>query len=198
MRGSEIARGLSEIMKNYKHIPDETLMRFLQRSKDESAFNELYERYSQRLLYFMFKMLGQDEAKAQDFLQDVFLKIITAPEKFDPSKNFKTWIFTVAANLCKNTYRQSKPIQIELHESIVSDQYKSDDLLDQQFFHSALADRLNELLPVYKEAFILRYHEGLSLKEIGEVVGAPLGTVKSRLHSALRILSHELEHFKQN
>ena len=56
---------------------------------DELAFNEIYQRYSQRILRYMYRMLRQDEAKANDFLQDVFLKIVSAPEKFDTSKNFK-------------------------------------------------------------------------------------------------------------
>ena len=76
-------------MKNYKNHTDEELMSFIQKGK-EAAFNELYARYSNRLLHFMYRMLGQDEARAQDFLQDLFLKIVNDPSKFDLQKNFKT------------------------------------------------------------------------------------------------------------
>ncbi|WP_027418686.1 RNA polymerase sigma factor [Crocinitomix catalasitica] len=185
-------------MKNIKNITDEALMKRLQKNGDEAAFNEIYLRYSQRLLYFMFKMLGQDEAKAQDFLQDVFLKIIAEPDKFNTAKNFKTWIFTVAANKCKNDYRVIKPSHVDLHPEIVSETENADKLIDQELFKTNLSQYLNELIPVYKEVFVLRYHEGLSLNEIAIIVACPLGTVKSRLFSATKILSEKLDHFKQN
>lgn len=172
------------------------LMTWLQEG-DEHAFNEIYARYSRRLLHFMFRMLGQDEAKAQDFLQDVFLKLVAHPEKFDTTKNFKSWIFTVAANLCKNHFRSHKKQWVEL-SAVQEPQYPENTTatFDHQLFKAELGATLNELTPVYKEAFILRYHEGLSLHEIAVVTDAPLGTVKSRLHSATRQLSEKLIHYQ--
>lgn len=72
---------------------------------NEPAFNTLYHRYATRLYGFLIKMLGYDTAKAQDVLQDIFLIIAEHPEKFDIQKKFSTWIFTIAANKCKNEYR---------------------------------------------------------------------------------------------
>jgi len=181
-------------MEDYKNHTDEMLMRFL-REGDESAFNEIYRRYSRRLLHFMFRMLGQDEAKAQDFLQDVFLKLVSHPEKFDLAKNFKTWVFTVAANLCKNHFRAQHKQWVEL--AAAQEPKSSENTIsafDHQLFKAELSLALNELIPVYREAFILRYHEGLSLNEIAEVTNSPLGTVKSRLHTATRQLSEKLIH----
>jgi len=63
------------------NLSDELLMSSLQKG-DESAFNILYERYSDRILYYMYKMLRQDEGKAQDFTQDVFLKVVEFSDKF--------------------------------------------------------------------------------------------------------------------
>ncbi|MFT5818832.1 MAG: RNA polymerase sigma-70 factor (ECF subfamily) [Crocinitomix sp.] len=182
-------------MKNYKNHTDEALMTLIQKGK-EAAFNELYARYSNRLLYFMYRMLGQDEVKAQDFLQDLFLKIVNDPSKFDTSKNFKTWIFTVAANQCKNAYRQQNKTTVDLDQIGELSASGNLDSIDNAAFKQELAERLNELHPVYKEAFILRYYEGLSLNEIAEVANCPLGTVKSRLHSATRALSKKLIHYQ--
>lgn len=159
---------------------------------DEEAFNEIYARYSSRILHFLFRMLGQDEALAQDFLQDVFLKIVTAPEKFDPTRNFKTWIFTVAANLCKNSFRNKKylPSSLPHANEVIAESNVGD--LDDETFKADFLIALDQLLPVYKEVFVLRYEDDLSLNEIAVVADCPLGTVKSRLHSATRILSEKL------
>lgn len=182
-------------MKNYKNHTDEELMSFIQKRK-EAAFNELYNRYSSRLLHFMYRMLGQDEAKAQDFLQDLFLKIVNNPEKFNIEKNFKTWVFTVAANQCKNAYRQQHKTIVDLEQIEEMSFEESGNSIDAAAFKEELKERLNELHPVYKEVFILRYNEGLSLNEIAIVANCPLGTVKSRLHSATRALSKKLIHYQ--
>lgn len=183
-------------MKNYQSASDEDLMLAIQKSKNESAFNQLYERYSRRLLLFMFKMLNQDEAKAQDFLHDIFYQIITRPEQFDPQKKFKSWIFTVAANKCRNDYRVKKLNDLNDANSTVYSDEKTTTKLDHELFNGELATALSQLIPVYKEVFILRYDDGLSLKEIAEVLDCPLGTVKSRLHAATKLLSEKLVHFQ--
>lgn len=180
-------------------VSDETLMQYIQQGS-EAAFNELYRRYSKRILFFMYKMLRQDEAKAQDLLQDVFLKIVEAPEKFDVTKNFKTWLFTVAANHCKNYFRSQKGGFLTLEEApaIVEEAPTIQLHVAQQDFQQHLQKALNELPYVYKEAFILKYKEGLSLKEIALVMDCPLGTVKSRLNSATKKLSNLLTAYKAN
>ena len=159
-------------------------------------FNEIYARYSCRLLHFMFRMLGHNEAKAQDFLQDVFMKIVSAPEKFDTSRVFKTWVFTVAANLCKNSYRTKPPAIVELSEIGDLAGQPVSHQMDDQLFKKDLLTALDSLAPAYREVFILRYHEGLALNEIAIVADCPLGTVKSRLHSATRLLSEKLIHYQ--
>ena len=84
---------------------DEDLM-ILVNWNDSFAFEELYCRYSKILLHFFYQMLGGDELQSQDFLHDVFLKIIEKPYLFNQSKNFKTWIFQISYNKCKNEYRR--------------------------------------------------------------------------------------------
>lgn len=182
-------------MKTTRNISDEALMTELQKGA-EWAFNELYQRYSQRILYFMYKMLRQDDAKAQDLLQDVFLKIVEAPEKFDVQRNFKTWIFTVAANACKNYFRSQKGGLVDLEEAPNLITTQSPILLNPEAFQEKLAIALDELPYVYKEAFVLKHKEGLSLKEIALVMDCPLGTVKSRLSSATKLLGKKLAPFK--
>lgn len=184
-------------MKKQTNISDEELMLNVQKGA-EWAFNELYQRYSQRILYFMYKMLKQDEAKAQDLLQDVFLKIVETPQKFDANRNFKTWIFTVAANHCKNYFRKQKSNIVAMESNFVGEAMnEQQEVINTAAFQEKLNRALNDLPNQYKEAFMLKYKEGLSLQEIALVMDCPLGTVKSRLSSATKLLGKKLAPYKK-
>tara|TARA_B100000508_G_scaffold141096_1_gene146881 strand:- start:116512 stop:117087 length:576 start_codon:yes stop_codon:yes gene_type:complete len=178
------------------NLSDELLMSSLQKG-DESAFNILYDRYSDRILYFMFKMLGQDEAKAQDFTQDVFLKVVEYSHKFDTKKSFKTWVFTIAANHCKNYFRSNKQM-VELNSSAESSQVQesNEDQYDQKEFRKRLNVEVDKLSQTYKETFILRYKEDLKLKEIAEILDCPVGTIKSRLNHVTSVLAEKLKAYE--
>lgn len=163
---------------------------------DEQAFNELYGRYAQRILHFLFKMLGQDEATAQDLLQEIFVMIAEKPEKFKGT-NFKSWIFTVASNRCKNFFRDHKNRYTDLPVEADPGSEEIEYELDETSIKEKLNEALERIHPTYKEAFILRYFEGLRNNEIAEVLNCPIGTVKSRLHSALKALNKQLKTFYQ-
>ncbi|MGH1335778.1 MAG: RNA polymerase sigma factor [Aureispira sp.] len=182
-------------MKKINFSSDEQLMQLVQRGS-EPAFNVLYERYSQRLLFFLYKMLHQDEAKAQDLLQDVFLKVVEAPEKFDVQQPFKTWVFTVAANCCRNYFRAQKTARLANEKIIQPKSIEPVIPIQERVFEEQLQVALEHLSPVYKEVFLLKYKEGLRLKEIATVLDCPLGTVKSRLHGATKKLAEQLAPYK--
>ena len=91
---------------------DESLMLLLQKGST-GASEEIYKRYSQRLLALMYRMLNCNEALAQDILHDMFVQLIEKPELFDASKKFKPWIYTIAANACRKTYRGKKTENLE-------------------------------------------------------------------------------------
>ena len=180
-------------MEDYKNISDEQLMRLIQ-AGNEMAFNEIYQRYSKRLLHFIYRVIGNDAEKAQDLLQDLFVKIASAPEKFNPDKNFKTWVFTVTANLCKNSFRGQQHSFVPLSSVEFANPFALMDSFDKTLFNQELQQYLDQLPSVYKNTFVLKYFQGLSLNEIAQIEDCPLGTVKSRLHSALKILSQKLIH----
>lgn len=85
---------------------DELLMANVQ-NDDSNSFEALYNRYSRRLLIYFYRMLGSEE-KARDFMQDIFLKLIDRSQAFDTSRTFSNWIFSIAANMCKNEYRSQE------------------------------------------------------------------------------------------
>ena len=85
----------------YSSMTDEELMLSIGKG-DKRAFDELYKRYAGLLLRYFKRMLWNDHEKAEDFVHDLFAKIIRNPAYFDPSRMFKTWVYSVANNMCKN------------------------------------------------------------------------------------------------
>ncbi|NIN00162.1 MAG: sigma-70 family RNA polymerase sigma factor [candidate division Zixibacteria bacterium] len=177
-------------------------MECIQRA-DTSAFNELYDRYSRRLLHYFFRELGGDKDKAQDFLQEIFLKIVQKSELFNTEKKFSTWVFTVAYNMCKNEYRrQQVRMSLENDADVDNLSYESEreysrveKNMDNETFARALLRELATLHDGLRSAFLLRYQQNLSIREIGEILGCSEGTVKSRLFYATRKLAAKLKAF---
>jgi RNA polymerase sigma-70 factor (ECF subfamily) len=182
-------------------LPDEELMLHLCNG-EELAFDEIYYRYSKQLLGYFIRMLNFDKGLAEDALQDLFLKIAEDPEKFDASRSFKTWIFSIASNSCKNFYRHQKVVANSkdelqyLGERSGTDEFlKAASKMDAAEFRRILDEALNELAPEKKEAFILKYQEEKSIADIAFIQNCPEGSVKSRLHYTLKILEEKLKLF---
>lgn len=190
---------MKRLQTDYTGYSDEELMRAVGRG-DVPAFDVLYHRYSKRLLYYFYKMLGQDEEKAQDFLHDLLLKIVERPELFSPEKRFSTWVFSVAHNMCKNEYRR---LSIRQTEDIEPDDLAFDvdsipESIDRKQFADMLALELEGLSEEHRTVFLLRYRESFSMREISDVLQCPEGTVKSRLFYAVRRLATRLKKFNPN
>lgn len=187
--------------KNYSHYNDEDLMRFFIKG-DKKAFEQIYARYESFVVNFFYRRLWNDSEKAEDFAHDLFTKIIDKPDSFDPSRTFKTWLFSVASNMCKNEYKKQeirKPTGYDLPEGMDSkDENTLQDVeIDKTNFNEALKKELDKLNDKHREVFMLRHFEGLSLNEIGEALEINTGTVKSRLHLATKTLADKLEVFRK-
>jgi RNA polymerase sigma-70 factor (ECF subfamily) len=190
------------IKRKYGKLSDENLMERIQH-RDTSAFNELYQRYSQRLLLYFYRTLGGDQDKAQDFLQDIFLKIVEKPELFDSHRIFSTWIFTVAHNLCKNEYRrlenrkavQNNPDINSISQSLQSANPHPEHNIDARDFKNSLFQELDKLDQDHRSTFLLKHQQNLCIEEISEILGCPEGTVKSRLYYTTKRLAAKLRTF---
>jgi RNA polymerase sigma-70 factor (ECF subfamily) len=180
---------------NFTHYSDEALMRAIVQ-RNERAFAELYDRYSPRMYRYFYRMLWQDAAKAEDFTQDIFLKIIEKPHFFDPERNFRTWIYSLATNLCKNEYRRPAPVEMNCEPlDLWTDTLP--EKMDQPLFEQHLRQSIGDLSEAHRQCFVLRYQEEMSVAEIAEIVNCPEGTVKSRLHHALRHVAGQMEVWKR-
>jgi RNA polymerase sigma-70 factor (ECF subfamily) len=163
---------------------------------EERAFQELVERYQTRLLNFIYRTIG-DREKAEDLVQEVFIRVYRHLHRFDRSKKFSTWIYTIASNLAKNELRnrsrnplvffqtikknwqdEERPLQFEDTGS------RPDDLYRKRHLKSLVESSVAQLPEHHRQVFILRELEGKSYEEIAEITGCNLGTVKSRLNRA--------------
>ncbi len=176
-------------------------MLYVCRGKVE-AFDVLYDRYGRNMLNYFTRMLNYDHNHAEDALQDLFLKIAESPEQFDRTRSFKTWIYSVAHNTCKNYYRHLQVKQHSHQELYYQQQQVNENMflklagrIDGSGFRKMLDEVLMELPVEKKEAFILKYQEDKTISEIALIQGCPEGSVKSRLHYTLKILEEKLKVF---
>jgi RNA polymerase sigma-70 factor (ECF subfamily) len=184
---------------SYRSFSDEKLMQTLSKG-DKRAFDELYSRYAKALKGYFMRMLWKNEGKAEDFVHDLFVKIIHNTESFDSNRSFKTWLYSVACNMCKNEYKKQ-----EVRKGTISgiDQFysisdKGVDVLNEvqmSHFGSQFEKSMVELKSEHQEVFALRHMDGLSIKEIAEVLDINEGTVKSRLFYATKQLADKLKEF---
>jgi RNA polymerase sigma-70 factor (ECF subfamily) len=187
--------------KDYSTYTDEDLMRSFTEG-DKRAFEQIYARYERFMVNFFYRKLWSDRIKAEDFAHDLFTKIIDKPESFDLSRNFKTWLFSVANNMCKNEYKKQevrKNTGYDIPEGVeAKDETRLPDAnVDASNFNEELKIELNKLNDKHRDVFMLRHFEGLSLNEIAETLEINAGTVKSRLHHATRTLAEKLAVFRK-
>jgi RNA polymerase sigma-70 factor (ECF subfamily) len=178
--------------KNYKQQSDEDLMQGIQQGR-EAAFNVLYQRYAARMQAFFYRMLYQDLELANDFTQELFLKLIKKAKLYNPQKPFAPWFYSMAHNLCKNEYqrRAREPLLEEIVPELAIINPSS--AMEEEEEKARLMQAINSLEPHQKTAFILRYQEGFEIEPIAEILGCPAGTVKSRLYYASRQLNKLLK-----
>ncbi len=160
----------------------------------EAALIELHRRYSKKLLGYFIKMLNKDVALAQDFVQELFLKIMEKKHLFDPEKKFYSWVFAIASNMCKTAYRHHGKT-ISLNPEVIRESNLDDSVLEKTEFMAALQKSIESLEHYHKAVFVMRYLEHFSLNEIAEITESSLGTVKSRLFYATRKITESLKHF---
>lgn len=184
----------------HKNVADELLMSEVIKG-NSAAYAEIYDRYAKAMVNYFYKMLWQDRDKAEDFMQELFTKIYHKPDQFNPEKSFKTWIYTIANNMCKNEYRKQeirKGTTNNLNENIMvaSNDSSPDQLHDASVFNQKLKEELEQMSENHRTTFILRFKHDLSLKEIAEITNTNEGTIKSRIFYALKKLSENLKEFK--
>lgn len=160
------------------------------------AFQELAERYHTRLLNFIYRTIG-DRDRAEDLVQETFVRVYRHLHRFDPTKKFSTWIYTIASNLAKNELRNRSRNPMVLFQAIKKNwdadhrplqwedsTYSPDDLFRKRQLREQVEKAVSELPEHHRVVFVLREMEGKTYEEISDITGVTLGTVKSRLNRA--------------
>ena len=173
------------------------------------VFEQLVQRYERELYNYLRHYLG-DAQMAEDVFQTTFLQVHLKCEKFEPGRKVRPWLYTVATNQAIDAQRRNRRHRMVSLDRRFGNGDQEDvaalvDLLDSgeanptEQFESAerremvhtVVDRLPDSL---KQVVILVYYQGLKYREAAEVLGIPVGTVKSRLHSAIFKLNEALTH----
>ena len=182
---------------------DEKLFERYRQSADTTLFRTIVDRHHDDLIRFLNRLMG-DAAGAEDVFQEAFLQVHTSQDSFDASRKFRPWLFTIAANKARDYMRRkgrrktldlSAPLDgsgdgsdgnsgtfIDLMEVRVP---SPDARLDDEETSKSVQKVLDELPHALREILLLSYFQRLSYAQIADELEIPLGTVKSRLHSAV-------------
>ena len=163
---------------------------------EKRAFGLLMDRYQGRLLNFVYRTTG-DRERAEALVQESFIRVDRHLHRFDQSKKFSTWIYTIASNLAKNELRNRSRNPLILFQAIRknwdADQkplewedntFRPDDLFRKRHLRQMVESAVEELPEHHRVVFVLRELEGKTYEEIAEITSCNLGTVKSRLNRA--------------
>lgn len=160
---------------------------------DRGAFSQLVDIYDRRLLYFVRRILGEEDA-AFDVLQAVWLTVHRKLHGLKSADAFRVWLFRIAHDQAVSELRRKsrRPVPVEEVESRVDNQHEND--LEAAFDNAELVHLgLQRLSIDHRRILTLRFLEEMKIKEIAEVLGCQDGTVKSRLHHARHALRRQIE-----
>ena len=190
-------------------LDDELMERY--RAGDEDAFTLLVRRHQQPLINFIARYIN-DRDGAEDLAQETFIRIFKAARRYKPGQaHFKTWMYHIASNLCKNElrnrgrrnrYRVDRVVddgdseQIDLIENAPADAASQPEVaLERKELHDAIQRAIAELPEQYRMPLILRDLQGLSYDEISDALELRSGTTKSRINRARLMLKDKLKSY---
>jgi RNA polymerase sigma-70 factor, ECF subfamily len=177
---------------------DEQLIAAYQQG-DRDSFQQLVGRYERELFHFLVRFLG-DRAAAEDVFQETFLQIHQSAPSFDIHRRFRPWLFTIAANKARdlirsNSRRPANPLQASVNSGdddsaeFIDLMKSSDEMPDAPLMQKELRQKVQltvTSMPEHlREILLLSYFHQFPYKQISDILDIPLGTVKSRLHSAV-------------
>ncbi len=165
----------------------------------EGSFETLVQRYSRELYHFVMRFMS-NSAAAEDVVQETFLQVYLSSESFDAQRRFKPWLFTIAANKARDALRSrarrpESPLDAGFNENsdergsfrdlLADDSALPDEVLDASEQQELVREVVQQMPPNLREVLVLAYFHQFPYKQIAEMLGIPLGTVKSRLHTAV-------------
>lgn len=172
---------------------------------DEAAFREIINRYKDGLYAFLRKFLNQTDA-IDDVFQETFLQLFNSRASFDTSRPLRPWLFTIAANKAKDALRKQKrtsALQIgtiidedkmsfgDMLNTLTSDSTLPYESLEKDETATAVRKIIADMPDNMRQILILAYFNRFSYKQMAEILSIPIGTIKSRLHTAVNRFAKE-------
>lgn len=193
------------MQKQKKVIIDQEVLEGFKRG-DTKSFNAIYKRYSEPIKFFILRKVGDDEL-TKDLAIEVFEKAHAKSHQYDTSKNFTTWLYTIATrHVIDHLRKYSQHEVLRLEKLKGSTDENGDDLEfqlessnknpEEEFQQKEKLNFANEIIdslevPLMAEIIRLRFMEDLSYDDVAKIVDKPIGTVKSHIHRALKELTEK-------
>ena len=169
------------------------MLKSLQTEQTEDSMRALYRTYGSELYGFAVSCLG-DRGQAEELVQEVFTRVWRHAESFDPDKaSFRTWLYGIARNAIIDLKRRQAVRPALAAHPETEERGATDDSFERALLRWQVGAALERLTPEHRQVIRLAHFQGLTLREISERTGIPLGTVKSRTSYALRGLRLALE-----
>ena len=171
---------------------DEALLRRVARGEAD-ALTALYRRHADGLFGFLQRLAG-DRMLAEEILQDTLLAVWRGAERFEGRAQVRTWLYGIARRQAHNRLRSARPAAAALDDvpEVVEPAAGPEELALVRLDRDQVLTAVTGLSLPHREVVVLAFVAGLSQAEIADVVGVPVGTVKSRLHHARAALVHAL------
>jgi len=169
------------------------------RNGDRPSFSALVERYRRELFHFLVRFLG-DRAAAEDIFQETFLQVHQSADQFDTQRRFRPWLFTIAANKARDLMRSqsrrpTNPLQATISPNddeggqfidlMEASEPMPGEAMEREELQKVVQATVESMPDHLREILLLSYFHQFPYKEISDILGIPLGTVKSRLHAAV-------------
>jgi RNA polymerase sigma-70 factor (ECF subfamily) len=205
----DLSSRVAAVTSAHEDCSDEELVRLFN-DGDAAAFEVLLRRYQRPLFNFILRSVRERD-RAEELLQDVFLKVIQRSAEFQGNSKFSTWLYTIARNLCIDTSRKmvfrrhrslDAPLKAEeaeggtLLDRVASGSPEADREVIGQDLRVRIAAAVDELPEEQREVFLMRELSNMAFKDIADVVGVPENTVKSRMRYALERLQRALAEYE--
>ncbi len=168
----------------------------------EYDITEIYKTYSQRILLYLSRFVGKDDA--EDLMQDVFIKVFKSINSFNGSSQIYTWIYKIATNTAidrlkdpKYKNEKSRSTSLDYIEPLKTNEKALEDKNDVEYdflkteMNQCIADYINKLPENYRAIFLLKEYDNFSFTEISEILNVTVDNVKIRLHRSRKKL-HQL------
>jgi RNA polymerase sigma-70 factor, ECF subfamily len=191
------------VLAKFFQLSDEQAMWRVQMHDDGEAFAQLVGRWQGAIHRLCTRMLS-DEHKAKDLTQEVFSRLYLRRQQYHQEGRFSTFLWRIAVNLCLDEIRRIKRRRecftafsgqespsLEVEDEVGTIMGPDQELVTSET--TLLVQKALQSLPEhYRSVVILRHYEGLKFREIGEILGIPVGTVKSRMAEGLNLLHQAL------